>query len=75
MERHPTGDPGQPGVESMQELFHLVRQVNDNGGIRAVSGSWPRARKVLLAAELERLILILDEWSTQLHASIDSEDR
>lgn len=67
----PRQEPGALWVESMHQLYALIRRVNEGGGIGAVSSSWHHPTKILLAAELERIVAILDGWTSHLHEGMD----
>lgn len=67
----PAHEAGALWVESMHQLYTLIRRVNEGGGIHAVCDSWNRPTKILLAAELERIVNTLDGWTSQLHEGTD----
>jgi hypothetical protein len=67
----PVREPGVLWVESMHELYQLMRRVNESGGMKVLCASWHRPTKVLLAGELERIASMLDGWTSELHESAD----
>jgi hypothetical protein len=63
----PTRGPGSLWIESMHQIYGLLRSVNEQGGISAVSASWHRPTTVLFAAELERISANFDGRISELH--------